>query len=309
MRELPLSLFTCKTLTKLKLAVGGSGSDVLNVPPGVILPCVKTLDISVFREPFVHVYKLINGCPVLESLCLSLEALRWGDDTEEYNFTIPTLKRFELRTPRYTSDISKVVLNVPNLEYLILSGVLCSYFVMEDFPSHVEATVSFSEVGYKHLMIELLKGLSEAKSLSWSTSTIGVPLNIPLPKFNYLKRLEFKGFSCFGWFLMFEVLQRSCALEYLCIEEPEGFCWKEPPSVPGCMLSHLRTMKFISFKKRECDIMFLEYLLANAKVLKILTITSEIWPPSDEMLMCAQLLKFPRASSFCEIRFVKKWSH
>lgn len=158
-------------------------------------------------------------------------------------------------------------------------------------------------------MIELLKGLSGVKSLSWSTSTFGVPLDFPLPKFRNLKRLEFKRFSCFGWFLMFEVLQRSCELEHLCIEEAEEFFWKEPQSVPTCVLLKLRSMKFISLKRGECDIKFIEYLLANAKVLKTLTIISEIWPPADEMRLCEQFMKFPSASGCCEIQFVRKWSH
>ncbi|XP_042757525.1 F-box/LRR-repeat protein At3g59200-like [Lactuca sativa] len=143
-RELPLSLFTCKTLTTLRLAIGGCDSDVLNVPTipsGVTLPCLKTLDIRVFNEPFVNVCKLIYACPILESLSLSLEKRRWREDNQEYSFNIPTLKRFELRTPRCTSSISKVVLNVPNVEYLILGGFLSSVFLMEDLMSLVEATV------------------------------------------------------------------------------------------------------------------------------------------------------------------------
>ncbi|CAI9278923.1 unnamed protein product [Lactuca saligna] len=72
---------------------------------------------------------------------------------------------------------------------------------------------------------------------------------------------------------------------------------------------NLKSMKFISFKRRECDIKLIEYLLANANVLKTLTIISEIWPPPDEMRLCEQFMKFPSALGCCEIQFIRKWSH
>lgn len=70
--------------------------------------------------------------------------------------------------------INKVVLNVPNLEYFLVGGVLCSLFVMKDLSNLVEASVSFFDVRFNHLEAELLNGMSGAKSLSWSTSTVDV---------------------------------------------------------------------------------------------------------------------------------------
>lgn len=79
-------------------------------PSVVILPRLKILDISVDG----------NGCPMLESLSLVINV--YNDKEEVYcNFNIPTLKRLKLTTSGYRS-IYKVVLNVPNLEYLGVSG-------------------------------------------------------------------------------------------------------------------------------------------------------------------------------------------
>ncbi|CAI9302008.1 unnamed protein product [Lactuca saligna] len=301
--ELPLRLFTCKTLTKLRLIVNCNDPDVFEVPSPVILPCLKTLEISVNGKPCTNAFILINGSPILESLFLEVA---WRNDEEEYNFNIPTLKRLELRTRKCLSVINKVVLNVPNLEYFLVGGVLCSLFVMKDLSNLVEATFSFYEIRFSHLMSELLKGISEAKSLSWSTSNIDlpIPLNSPLPKFLNLKRLELKG-SCSRWLSMFHVLENSCELEHLCIDEPEEFCWIEPQQIPTCMLSNLKTFKFKRCNGRKWDLQFLEYMLGNSEVLKTLTIiTSETLSPKKEMWLCAQLLKFPRASRSCEIHFV-----
>lgn len=58
----------------------------------------------------------------------------------------------------------QVVLNVPKLEHLFVGGTLCSFFVMKDLTSLVEATASFAE--YNDLWLELLQKISRAKSLS-----------------------------------------------------------------------------------------------------------------------------------------------
>lgn len=304
--ELPISLFTCKTLTKLRLDCGVFDLDVWNCPSPVDLPCLKTLDIVVSKEPSASAFKLIRGCPVLESLSLHVT---WRNDEEEYNFNIPTLKRLKLTTGKCVSVINKVVLNLPNLEYLFVDGILCSLFVMEDLSSLVEATVSYFEVRFSDMLVELLKGISGAKSISWSSSTTDVPSNSPLPKFPNLKHLEYKGgrFRS-GWPLIPQILESSSELEHLCIEELDKSCWIEPRSVPTCMLTNLKTMELAKCKGKKCDIQFMEFMLGNAEVLKTVTITCKSLRLEDETRFCAQLLKLPRASRYCEIHFVGNWS-
>ncbi|KAI3498097.1 hypothetical protein L1887_33843 [Cichorium endivia] len=274
--ELPLRLFTCKTLTKLSLA-SWTDYDIQGfvVPSLVILPALKTLDITVKSEyNSVNAFRLIHGCPVLESLSL----VTISRDCEDYNFNIPTLKRLEITTNTVPLRTNKVFLKLPNLEYLFVGGNLVSHFVMEDLSSLVEATVSL----------------------------IHVRKNLSLPKFPNLTRLELKGL-CSGWLLAIQFLETSSTLEHFCIEEPNESYWIEPQRVPTCMLSKLITMKITRCKGRECDIRFLEYMLRNAEVLKTLTITCGILRMKDEMALCARLLKFPRASRYCEIHFVGKW--
>ncbi|KAJ9563525.1 hypothetical protein OSB04_008685 [Centaurea solstitialis] len=304
--ELPISLFTCKTLTKLRLGSSVHGSDVWHCPSSVDLPCLKTLDVVVSKETSASGFKLIHGCPVLESLSL---LVAWRNDEQEYNFNIPTLKRLKLITMKCVSVINRVVLNVPSLEYLFVGGILCSLFVMEDLPSRVEATVSYFEVRFSDLLVELLKGISGAKSISWSTSTTDVPSNSPLPKFPNLKHLEYKGgrFRS-GWPLIPQILESSSELEHLRIEELDECCWIEPQSVPSCMLANLKTIELAKCKGKKCDIQFVEFVLANGAVLKTVKITCERLRLEEEMRFSAQLLKLPRASRYCEIHFVGNWA-
>ncbi|MFS8021008.1 putative leucine-rich repeat domain superfamily [Helianthus anomalus] len=112
--------------------VSSSSFVMEDVSSPVNLPCLKTLDVVAYTNPFVNAFKLINGCPVLESLSLEITMCKYKKD---FMFIIPTLKRLKLSFIKHASVLNKIVLNVPNLEYLFVHGVLSSSFVMEDVSS------------------------------------------------------------------------------------------------------------------------------------------------------------------------------
>ncbi|XP_076939868.1 FBD-associated F-box protein At2g26860-like [Bidens hawaiensis] len=114
--ELPSSLFTCTTLTKLKLCLGNG--NIWECVPVVNLPCLKTLDVAVFTSPCATVFKLIAGSPMLEDLSLHV-VLHRGE--EDFMFDIPTLKRLKLHLFR-SENTNKLVLRVPKLEHLLFDG-------------------------------------------------------------------------------------------------------------------------------------------------------------------------------------------
>ncbi|XP_076910383.1 FBD-associated F-box protein At2g26860-like, partial [Bidens hawaiensis] len=135
--ELPSSLFTCTTLTKLKLCLG----NIWECAPVVNLPCLKTLDVAVFTSPFAIVFKLIAGSPMLEDLSLKV-VMHCGE--EDFMFDIPTLKRLKLHLFR-SENANKLILRVPKLEHLLFDGTPYSLFVIEDVSSLVEASFSFEK--------------------------------------------------------------------------------------------------------------------------------------------------------------------
>ncbi|KAJ0430577.1 putative F-box domain, leucine-rich repeat domain superfamily, F-box-like domain superfamily [Helianthus annuus] len=162
--ELPLSLLTCKTLTKLSIGLTGRRYNVWGTQSPINLPCLKTLDIVLWKTPFLIAFNLIHGCPVIENL--SLEVKDCGDE-KLFKYNIPTLKRLKLTYAYVINDVKNtVVLNVPNLEYLFVGGVLYSSFVMEDLSSLIEASVSIRETTDCSLLVDLLKGISGVQSLS-----------------------------------------------------------------------------------------------------------------------------------------------
>ncbi|XP_035842243.1 FBD-associated F-box protein At4g10400 [Helianthus annuus] len=266
--QLPLSVFTSTTLTKLRISRKSCHYMGWKCPSFVNLPCLKTLDIAGHRSSIVNVFKLIDGCPVLESL--SLEVTR-HTNKKDYIFNIPTLKRLKLTYRSCTNNvINKVVLRVPNLEYLLVSGVLCSYFVMEDVSS-----------------------LSK------------FPFTTSLPIFPNMKHLELKGYLQAR--LIPQFLRRCPKLKSLCIDavskKHEEGCWIKPKLVPTCMLTNLTTIKFSNCNGQKSEVEFLEYMLGNAMVLKTATITCNCLSIEEEKRLCAVLSWFSRASSLCKIHF------
>ncbi|GKA44193.1 F-box/LRR-repeat protein-like protein [Tanacetum coccineum] len=113
--DLPLSFFTCMTLTTFRLKFHPRNKALWACPSSVSLPCLKTLDIVVYSNPLESAFKLIHGCPILENLSLEITMPGSG---ENYYFEIPTLKRLTLLIAGSLKLNHNVELNLPNLEYL-----------------------------------------------------------------------------------------------------------------------------------------------------------------------------------------------
>lgn len=310
--HLPLSLFTCKTLTRFRLHFfprhGSQSRALWDCPSVVTLPCLKTLDVMVYSNPFDTVFKLIHGCPALENLSLEITRRNSADD---YCFEIPTLKRLTLSIFSSISAIHRVVLNVPNLEYLCVSQqCLQSLFVIKDLSSLVEAKSSCGIVCY-HLWAELLKGISGAKYLSSHITILrphSYPLNFPLPEFPNVKRLEFDGYYGRDCLLILQILENCSELEHLCINMAVGSFWnEEPQALPGFLVTNLKTLTVTSVLGHENDMRFLRFVLANLKVLKRLTVMfRHDVPPSIQKASSRDISMLPRASEDCQFHFLRK---
>ncbi|XP_076941904.1 F-box/FBD/LRR-repeat protein At4g26340-like [Bidens hawaiensis] len=297
--KLPSSLFTCTTLTKLKISLG----IVWVCEPAVNLPCLKTLDVEVYYNPFLNAFKLIAGSPMLENLSLGVVYFQGKGD---YIFDIPMLKTLKLHL-RHSYNTNKLVLRVPKLERLNFDGTLYSLFVMEDVSSLVEASFSLEVKPFDNdLTVELLKQISGVQLLSFKkardarydsyedSSLLKILSASPLPFFANMERLELKGFWHFK--LIPKFLESSPELKEIYIEKLEGSRWIAPKLVPACMLAKLTTVKFLNFKWRKCDIPFFKFLLGNAKVLRTVSINLEKSGIEEEMRLGAQLLNLPRVS-------------
>ncbi|KAF5757117.1 putative F-box domain, FBD domain, leucine-rich repeat domain superfamily [Helianthus annuus] len=294
--ELPLSVFTCNTLTSLRLELSACDFGGWEFPSTIYLPCLKTLDIVGCNNP-----QAIHGCcPVLESLSLEVSC----NDEQDFVLNIPTLKWLKLICRSGSSNgNSKIMLRVPKLEYLFVDGVLCSFFEMEDVSSLVGASIACWHSKFDFLWADILNKLSGVQNLSIEN----FQFTSPLPIFPNMKQLELTGTWRHGQITQF--LESCPELKILIIDfvDWRDFKKQKPEKsmlIPACMQTNLTTIKFSKCDGDTCDMKFLEYMLGNAQVLKTVTIfAQENLLIEEDPCFCAQVLKIPRASPHCEIRF------
>ena len=145
---LPSNLFTCKSLTVLKL----DGDIILDVPRMVSLPSLKTLQLqSVTYSKDETLQRLLYNCPVLEDLMLHLRD--YGDTMQKLTVVVPSLLSLLLCIP-YGHDRQGFVIDTPNLKYfkLVDDNDKSHYCLIEHMPNLIEAHLDVSLTDIKSLI-------------------------------------------------------------------------------------------------------------------------------------------------------------
>ncbi|XP_063939925.1 F-box/LRR-repeat protein At4g14103-like isoform X2 [Daucus carota subsp. sativus] len=316
--DLPWSLFTCKTLTTLKLC----GGFVLRIPTRVCLPALKILHLdSVIYVDDVSIQNLLSGCPVLEDL--DIERRNW-DGVQVIDITSPTLKRFSLQFFLYDHFGRfpyKISVSAPSLLYLKLADNMAVKYSVDKMPSLVEAQIGIYNYNSPS-SLKLVKEVAHVRVLQLSGKIlefIESAKNYKFPLFHNLVRLELGANKEAGWDLLAELLQSTPNLEVLVF--PRGlvkrissskkpyfqFEWDPPETVPGCLLLSLKMIIIHDFFGKNCEMDLVEYLLENAKVLKQMTIYFLNFKRQES---CQRnLLRCRRGSPTCKLELILKEEH
>ncbi|AES94287.1 F-box/RNI/FBD-like domain protein [Medicago truncatula] len=95
-----------------------------------------------------------------------------------------------------------------------------------------------------------------------------------------------------------ELLQHCPKLQDLTLQklyerQRDEHDWGEPQTVPKCLSSQLRTCSLIGYKGSNCELLFAEYILKNAKVLQTMKIStsSSVLHKKHHMLMKLSVFK------------------
>ncbi|PSS24824.1 F-box protein [Actinidia chinensis var. chinensis] len=299
--NLPQSFFACETLVDLKL--GGEGGYfsrvVLDLPKWVHFPNLKRFNLKLYYPSEDLTNRLFTSCPVLESL--SLEAVLDCNKEITFNICVGTLRelRIVLIADRYGDCRHKVVVDAPFVEHFsVEDNLLACYFIRNqwslmkaciDVGERFSGTLGDDRANY---LFELLRGISDVKSLQLSDHTIralGYADNYVRCIFPNLIRLEL---SVSSWSRLIDLLGRMPRLESLrLIKNDENGDLKNKGkvsgaengdhnensglhitlAVPGCLLSHLKLIKVDSFRGR------------------------------GDQLQLNKILVFPRGSETCQI--------
>jgi hypothetical protein len=303
--RLPQSLFTCGTLTVLKL----KNVSLKDVQFPVCFKLLKTLHLEyvIFLDKETP-QKLLSSCPILEVFDLT----RDDDDVDNvmsFSVMVPSLQRFIY----CGGSGAELVMNTPSLKYLKLSG--CGYECMignlpEIVEAHVEVACSTDDI---------LTSLASVKRL-----LLCLPTEPELPTgtiFHQLEHLEFCS-CCTEWDILMFMLKHSPKLRSLKLNETHGytivsqsdpmFHWEEPSSVPETLMFVLETLEWRNYRGLKMENELASFLLKHSRRLKIATFS-----PADckqvrielrttvgmKYRILMELARLPRGSAECELVF------
>ena len=166
--DLPKSLFSCKTLTALKLGV----NFIINIPTSECFPRLKSLHLTFYKPRVV--------CPAYDSIDFSyfrvLEHLTilgsFGYGGFNFNISLSELKtlRINLFAGHGRDAVYSFLINAPKLETLDVSEGLLSDYTFENTNSLVEANIkviydTYEQAVSANLTTKLLAGISGVKCL------------------------------------------------------------------------------------------------------------------------------------------------
>ncbi|XP_013620025.1 PREDICTED: probable FBD-associated F-box protein At1g32375 isoform X2 [Brassica oleracea var. oleracea] len=268
-------------------------------------PSLKNLSLVKMKYPSEEfINKLLASCPVLDDLAVEQCS---GDGVTVLAVQIPSLKSLSLRKRPDTDDDEAYgfVIDTPSLlsfDIVDHCGELC---VVESYmPEIVYVNL---DINYRRPW-KMLTSLSSVKELELClTSSKEYPVGIV---FHNLVHLTICTCETEWLNLLLCVLKDSPKLQGLRIEQYHNIrtgeqrsCWKEPSSVPGCVLTSLETLEWVKYEGTEEEKEAAAFIFRNARFLKKATISSSSTDPVKKLEMLKGLSFLSRCSSSCHLTF------
>ncbi|PIA41546.1 hypothetical protein AQUCO_02200168v1 [Aquilegia coerulea] len=272
LNPLPLRLFTCKTLTQLKL-----GKLDINVPNVVLFPMLKTLVLG----PQVHFYdenqtsRLISSSPVLEYL--GFISCSWANSSLLV-ISAPSLKFLYLNPSPPSQDVRICCSNLRQIMYAgnppDISLETLSSLSRADFDSYSPALSSNREICdlHNHNASRILMGLQNVVSLSLNCAAMEV-----FNESSYMLNME----------------------EY----------WQSNVVSSQSTLNQLRTVRIAGFGGSDYELDLVRYILENANVMEKLIIDFSKIVKKDvarQTSIGKKLQQFKKASPCATISFASQ---
>ncbi|KHN36811.1 FBD-associated F-box protein [Glycine soja] len=167
---LPNTLFTCKTISVLKLSLGLTIN--LNNISSIHLPSLKVLHLDVlYLVDDESIMRLFSGCPVLEELCY--EEVKSNNSTS-FKICVPSLKKLHLKC-----HDKRVQVVTPSLEYLQVQETKVHDSLVGNLPNLLQAhaDIYFDQHEKECPKLEILDidKVYEESERKWTQPTAPVP--------------------------------------------------------------------------------------------------------------------------------------
>ncbi|CAA7016737.1 unnamed protein product [Microthlaspi erraticum] len=283
--SLPLEIFTCKTLVKLKL---GRDFVIDMIPENASLPALKTLFLDRIRTSNRHrcpFEALLSASPVLEELVMRNLYSVGGT---HFKVSSRTLQRLTLHCPlvyRAAESSSRIIrFDTPGLAYLDYYGyVPKEYLVVNLTPS---LKLSLTIYGYKET-IPVLKNLLHL-SITTTPNNCWRALPLLLNKSPNLETLVING----------PLHYEGCPSLF---EQRESVC--ECLSGYSCLLScTVKILEISLYGKIVLELEQLKHFLEKLSCLELLKVRSWATEENQKSQLTTEVLNLPRSSK-CEIQF------
>ncbi|CAA7032719.1 unnamed protein product [Microthlaspi erraticum] len=308
---LPRSFYTgCAALVTLKLK-SVTLVDVSSLPSFLTLKAFSLLRVKFPGDAFRYDY----GFNIVKRLFSSYHVLQYLevgrleiDNVTVFTVIVPSLKTLKLgRISRKVKDGAHgFVVDAPLLEIFLIHDYMGGFCVIKnDMPKIVRAGFSVTYSQPRKLMscITSVKCLT----LCLSTSNEVYPVGTVFHNLVLLRLCTCQE----EWLNLLMCMLRGCPnLQYLRFfqyhkpptAEPHP-CWKEPSSVPRCLLSSLETLTWANYEGREEQKQVAAFILRSANFLKKATISSKATDPKEKLEMIKELSSSPRRSPTCQLIF------
>ncbi|KAF5201513.1 Fbd-associated f-box protein, partial [Thalictrum thalictroides] len=304
----PASLFSCETLTVLKLTAVLS---VLELPASICFSSIKVM----------HLKSLVISCE--ESIqqvsfrCPVLEEVMWMECSWE---RIKVIDIFAPKLERMVIDDSdndiftdcEIKIYAESLVTMLVTSCLAFDISLHNILSLDEAFIKiYSENGIGYRANKLLQGISNVKHLHISLLTlILLSSTKDLLALSSLKSLTVTMSTFVNGKLLTDLFCSLPNVESLIftsgldLYSHEGYDWTPEAFQP--FLSHLKSFEISNFNGNETELSLVEFLLKNAIALEKITIVSSSTLSADPMMqleITTRLLCAPRGPMGTRIEY------
>ncbi|QHN75935.1 hypothetical protein HN51_053571 [Arachis hypogaea] len=299
--------------------------DDVNLDGKLFLPSLKNLELHI---DYLNLDVFLSGCPALETLRVTLIKFT----TREADFDLEaihmprTLKSLTFEERYHYSEVvtlKRLQLDTPSLEYLHLE-LRCDYkrILVCDYTNIKKACLDIWPKRRNVAWVpKLLGALCKTKFLWLKVSTIQCLLPAPvldIPDFCNLIQLQL-DFEDFKAKLLIDLLHHCPKLQalkiyvlgsldgedyfylsYLNPHKRNG--WRQPSSVPNCIVSHLNTVEYRGYQNTPEEHEFTAYILQRGLVLKTMRIHAKYYCPHYLKWEISQALsEIQRGSNMCRL--------
>ncbi|XP_026396800.1 putative F-box/LRR-repeat protein At3g44810 [Papaver somniferum] len=304
----PQCLFTCTSLIKLELILGGNSSIVI-LPASMDLPRLTFMKLDSLPSTDVNsTNKLFSKCPVLE--CLIIEGRLGHMDLQISSLTLKHLHILD----SVSKTSSKVKIDAPNLVTFKCRDYMSKLYVLENVASLVTADMDMRATKEEVAKIKdyaknnwlLLNALSSVKELRVTEgflcickvgSIVSAKVSLQFSNLRFVKLETFltrAGIRALGWlFYMSSNVESLSVMPTSDIPDSEDY-WA------GVSPDHLRSVEIRGLRGHfNNELKFVEIVFKKAVILENMVLFSCKKSMTDERLITfrEKLPTLPRASS------------